>query len=231
MTTMTLSTETTAILKNFASINQSIWFKAGTQIRTRSQSREVYAFADLKEQIPTDFAVYDLPRLLNVCGLFSEQPEFKFGTMDNGVLIGNGKSSVRYIFSDPIIVPDYCVRPEEYDKNPKMPAIISTFNLKHEQLGRIIKAASVLNSPNISITSDGTSVKLIAHDKKNSLCDKFELELDGATTDKPFNVELKLETLRLIPGDYMVDVGEKIAVRFTNQTTPVTYFICAQIAV
>ena len=228
--TIQLSSETLAILKNFATISQSIWFKEGDSIKTRAPSREVYAIANIGEVFPIDFSIYDLPRFLNVIGLFETETELRFEEIDNGVVIGSGKNCVRYIFSDPIIMPNNCVPPSEYDKKPRLPEIVGNFKLKSEILDKVKKAASVLGSPNISIVSIDGEVKLIAHDKKNTLSDQFAMEIDGAQVSKNFVVDLKLETLRLLPGEYEVSVAEKIAVHFQNKTIPVEYFISCQIS-
>lgn len=230
-TTVKLSAETMAIMKNFAAISGSQWFKQGSEIKTRSSSREVYALAKISETLPADFAVYDLPRLLNVVGLFGDEAELTFGEIDNGVIVGAGRNKVKYVFSDPIIMPQNCVTPEEYEKNPRIPPQVGAFTLKSDQLDKVKKAASVLGNPNISIVSDGTTVSLITHDLKNKLSDQFILEVEGATVDKAFQVDLKLETLRLIPGEYEITVAEKIVVHFKHATLPVEYYICGQITV
>lgn len=226
MKKINLSQQTIMILKNFSTINPSIYFVEGNVIKTRSMATDVYAMATIQEEIPKEFAVYDLNRFLSVCGLFAESPELNFNVIDNGVMIGSASNAVRYIYSDPIIIPEAVVSPEEYVKNPKMPPIAAQFTLKTEQLNRVIKAASVLGSPNVSIISDGTTLQITTHDKRQKLCDQYNLIIENPTSlNGAFNIDLKLETLRLIPGDYEVSVGERIAVRFNNEAAGVQYFI------
>ena len=57
---MKLSNETLTVLKNFASINQGIQFKQGKKIKTMSSGKSVLAEANLKDEFPQDFCVYDL---------------------------------------------------------------------------------------------------------------------------------------------------------------------------
>ena len=57
---MKLSNETLTVLKNFSSINQGIQFKQGTKLATVSAGKTVLAQANLKDNFPQDFCVYDL---------------------------------------------------------------------------------------------------------------------------------------------------------------------------
>ena len=62
---MKLTEKTLNLLKNFASINQSILFKKGSTLRTMSVMKNILAEADIGEEIPQDFAIYDLVQFFN----------------------------------------------------------------------------------------------------------------------------------------------------------------------
>ena len=62
---MKLSDRTINLLKNFASINQSILFKQGKSLRTISVMKNILAEANIDEDIPQEFGVYDLSQFLN----------------------------------------------------------------------------------------------------------------------------------------------------------------------
>jgi hypothetical protein len=66
---MKLSESTIVILKNFSSINQSIFIKKGSKLRTMSVMRNILAEANVSEIFPKDFAIYDLNQFLNGLGL------------------------------------------------------------------------------------------------------------------------------------------------------------------
>ena len=57
---MKLSDKTLTLLKNFSSINQSILFKHGSSLRTISVMKNILAEAQIDEEIPKDFGIYDL---------------------------------------------------------------------------------------------------------------------------------------------------------------------------
>ena len=69
---MKLSDETLSLLKNFSSINQSILFKQGNSLRTISVMKNILAEATIKEDIPTDFGIYDLNQFLNALSLHQQ---------------------------------------------------------------------------------------------------------------------------------------------------------------
>ena len=62
--TVKLSKQTVSFLKNFSTINKSILIKTGNFIDTISVNKNIISFTDIKEYIPVDMAIYDLPLFL-----------------------------------------------------------------------------------------------------------------------------------------------------------------------
>ena len=75
--TVKLSKQTVNFLKNFSTINKSILIKAGNFIDTISVNKNIISFTDIKEYIPVDMAIYDLPLFLGALSLF-ETPTLFF---------------------------------------------------------------------------------------------------------------------------------------------------------
>lgn len=63
---MKLSSETLAILKNFATINPGIVFKEGNTLSTMSQQKNILADAIVNETFNYTFGIYDLNNFLSV---------------------------------------------------------------------------------------------------------------------------------------------------------------------
>ena len=95
---MRLSEQTVALLKNFSGINQNIQFKAGSKISTISAQKNILVSAEVPESFPSDFAIYDLNKLLGVMSLFQD-PDLEIG--DKTMKVG-GK--VDYMFADPSMI-------------------------------------------------------------------------------------------------------------------------------
>lgn len=213
-----LNQNTTEILKNFAAICQNIQFKAGNVVKTKAASNNVIGIATLDQTFPMDFAVYDLPKFLSVLSLYKD-PELSFN--DRFVLIGEDNRSVKYQYSDPktIVAVDY-------SKNPKLPPTLTEFTITAEQFAKVMKAASVLSSPNITIEGKDGRLCVLAQDVKNPSSDTFEIEI--GQTDKQFKVIYEVGVFKLLPEDYKVTV-------FNSQMTVlecarVTYFLAATIS-
>ena len=100
--TMKLSDRTINLLKNFSSINQSILFKEGNSLRTISVMKNILAEANIAEDIPRDFGIYDLNQFLNGLNLH-QNAELDFQN-DGYVVIKEGRSRSKYFFADPNVI-------------------------------------------------------------------------------------------------------------------------------
>lgn len=218
---MKLSVDTLSVLKNFASINQGIMFKKGKVLRTVSPHKNVMAEATVSDEFPTDFGVYDLNNFLSVLSLHKEEPTIDF--QDNNVLISGlqGRSKIKYRFCAPHMI---VVAPE---KAIAMPDPEISFELKAEDLEWIMKAASVLSSPCITIDSDGTKVFVSTYDPTNDSAHTDSLEICNGSGAK-YKMVFKLENLKMLPGSYDVKISSKGISNFKHKTLNVQYWIATE---
>ena len=100
--TMKLSENTLTILKNFAGINQSILVKKGNKLRTISIAKNILSEAEILEEFPRDFAIYDLNQFLNGLSLHQD-PDLDFSG-ETHITIRDGKRRVKYFYSDPNVI-------------------------------------------------------------------------------------------------------------------------------
>ena len=221
---MNLSEKTFNLLKNFSSINQSILFKKGNTLRTMSVMKNILAEADIEEEIPQDFAIYDLNEFLAALSLFEKiDLDFK----DDFVVItegGDSRRALQYWYSDPSVV-----------THPKtditMPDPDVQFEFASSTLSEVTKAASIIGAPDMVLegTSKGNAVIKVT-DKKNATANDFKvgLPVDENTKDVPYKFWFKVENLKLIPGSYEVNVSSKKISHFSNTKVPVRYFIALE---
>ena len=215
---MKLSDRTINLLKNFASINQSILFKQGKSLRTISVMKNILAEANVDEDFPQDFGVYDLSQFLNSLGLFHE-PELNF-TGQSFVNIKEGKQRSKYFFADPSVI----VSPPE--KSISLPTVDVEFTLKSSQLDRLLKAASVYHLTDLSVVGDGKEIKMVVSDRKNDTSNDFSIVV-GDTSDT-FSFNFKVENIKILPGTYDVVVSQKNISRFVSTTRDLTYYIALE---
>tara|TARA_A100001201_G_scaffold86709_1_gene76396 strand:+ start:793 stop:1455 length:663 start_codon:yes stop_codon:yes gene_type:complete len=215
---MKLSDKTINLLKNFSDINQSILFKKGNKLRTISVMKNILAEADIPEDFPKDFGIYDLNQFLR--GVFlHNQPELDFGN-DGHVVIREGKTRSKYFFADPSVI----VTPP--DKELTLPNVDVEFELSTEQLDKVRKAVLAFQLPDLSVVGEAGVVKLVVHDKKNDTSNDFQVIV--GETESEFCFNFKVENIKILPGAYKVAISSKLLSRFTNSDYDLTYYIALE---
>ena len=216
--TMKLSEKTLSLLKNFSNINQSIVFKTGNSLRTISLMKNILAEAELEENIPQDFAIYDLNQFLNGLSLH-QNPELDF-TNDGYVVIKEGKMRSKYFFADPGVI----TTPP--DKDIALPSEDVCFELKTQDLVALQKAAAIYQLPDMSVVGEHGVVKLLVRDKKNDTSNDFSVVV--GETDSVFSFNFKVENIKILPGTYEVVVSNKLLSRFQSTTRDLVYYIALE---
>ena len=213
---MKLSNETISVLKNFSTINANLMVKAGSSLSTMSAMKNIVAKADVTEEFPSDFAIYDLNEFLSALSLFGK-PDLEFN--DDFVIIteeGTSKS-LKYWYSDPSVV-------TTPSKEISVPSTELTFNLSSDTLNEITKAAAVIGVPDMALAGG----KLMVTDKKNSTANAYETSLDVGSVDAEYKFWFKVENLKVMPGAYDVEVSSKKISHFTNTKLGVQYWIALE---
>jgi len=215
---MKLSDKTLSVLKNFSTINQSILFKQGNKLRTISVMKNILAEANISEEIPKDFGIYDLSQFLNGLSLH-QNPELDFGN-DGHVVIKEGRMRSKYFFADPQVI----ITPPE--KAIDLPSEDVSFELRTEQLDKLLKAAAIYQLPDLAVIGEAGVVKLLVRDKKNDTSNDFSVIV--GETDKQFSFNFKIENIKILPGTYDVIVSQKLLSRFVSKNHDLTYYIALE---
>ena len=213
---MKLSNETVSVLKNFSTINQNLVIKGGNKIATMSAMKNIVANAEVIEDFPQEFAIYDLNEFLSAISLFSK-PELEFEN-DFVMITEEGTStSLKYWYSDPSVV-------TTPTKDITMPECEVKFNLSSDTLSTVTKAAAVIGAPDMALESGSLKVT----DKKNDTANNYALDLDVDSQSENYKFWFKVENLKLIQGSYDVQVSSKNISHFKNSTGNVEYFIALE---
>lgn len=214
---MFLSQETISILKNMSGINQSILIKEGKRIRSMSVMKNVLVESDILETFDREVPIYDLSQFLNCLSLI---PGAEVNLKEDYIQITDGVNSIDYRYADPTVITS------PPDKELVLPSEDVCVTLTEDQIDRAKKSSAVLQIPDISLVGDGKTIFLTVRDKKNSGSNSFNIEV--GTTDLVFQFNMKVENLKLIPGDYDVIISSKNLSKFTNHSRAVTYFIALE---
>ena len=217
--TMKLSDNTLTLLKNFAGINQSILVKQGNKLRTISIAKNILAEAEITEEFPREFAVYDLNQFLNGLSLHQD-PDLDF-TEDSYITIREGKRRVKYFYADPNVI----ISPPE--KEIKLPSEDVCFQLETGSLEKLVKAAAVYQLPDISAIGDAGVIRLVVRDKKNDTSNEYSIVV--GETDEQFTFNFKVENIsKIVSGAYNVVVSRKLLSQFTNTKHNLSYWIALE---
>lgn len=214
-----LSDQTISILKNFATINPNIVLQPGGKVKTIAEAKNILASASISEDFPSEMGIYDLNEFLSVLSLITK-PSITFE--ENSAVISSisGASKVRYFFSDPSIL-------TAPSKDINMPEADVTISLKARDLQSVAKAAAVLGHNELSIVGSNGKVVLQVLDSKDSSANTFDYDV-GVNTDSEFNFIFNIANLKLLPGDYSVEISSKLISRWTNTANDTQYFIALE---
>lgn len=218
---MKLSQSTISILKTFASINSNILLSPGKTLTTIAVAQNIFANAVIDEEIPNEFGIYNLAEFLGAISLFKE-PEIKFS--EKFVTISDAQNtsySLKYVGADKTIL----VFPE---REVKIPQFDVEFPLSNEQLSAIQKGATVIGAPDILVNGSESGLFLKVCDRKNPLSNDFSIQVSDQPQVSDFSFPLKVENIKLIPGDHVVSISPKGTSRWFNAAAKTTVFVALE---
>lgn len=216
---MKLSESFIEVLKNFADINNGIVIKPGSVLRTISSNKTILAEAHVDEVFETEFGIYDLHKTLALLSLNKAAPEVQI-TGDSLVYIGlNGKGKIKQRFTDAKLInspPNKSINIAKFDV---------TFKLPVEVFDWIFNVSSILKCPHIVVEGSDDAITLNAVDVKGEVVDSADVSLEGEFSVKEFKAVFKIENLKVLPGEYTVEVSSAGVSKFTHKTKKLTYWV------
>ena len=216
---MKLSKDTLDVLKNFASINSGLEFKKGNTIRTMSSGKTVLAKANLKDEFPQDFCVYDLNQFLSVHSMF-DNTEIEFDDKNVVFKFGPRKSTKYRKTAKEMIV----TAPE---KELALPSVDITFTLSKEDFADLLKSANILQSPHIAVESKDDKIVLTAFNAKDDSAHTNSVEV-AEGNGKTFKMVFLTDNLKMIPGSYDVEISAKGLASFKNKNVDLQYWVATE---
>lgn len=217
---MKLDNRTVQILRNFSAINPGLQFTKGKTLITVSPQTTTVARALLSEEIPSSFAIHDLPKFLGVLSLF-ETPEISLH--DTNMTISSGQQKVHYTYADSrnLITPSEKLI-EWLDNGNTTPDI--TFTLSNDVLTKVMNALKILQLPEIAITAKDGKLYVEAINFKNPSADTYSVEI--LDTELKFRMIFKAENIKLMPSDYLVGICSQGLATFKG--ADVSYWITSE---
>ena len=216
---MQISKSTIDILKNFSSINGSILVKPGNRLDTISITKNILASAEISETFDTEFGIYDVAEFLNV--VTSE--EFIGGDFtweEKYVILSKDRAVCRYVYADSSTI----VSPENV---VKMPDAEINFTLTQVDFNAVKNMSSALGKNDLALISDGVTTNLSVLDRKDPTTNNFEIVVGDGHPEK-FSMYSKVENLKIMNGDYDVQISSGGISYLKHTEIPVEYWIALE---
>jgi len=221
MSTVNISKSTMMVLKNFSTINGSIVIRQGSTIKTINVGENLVAEYECEETFPQTFAIYDLNQFLAGVSLF-DRPSLVFGNGEYLTIQGNGRNA-KYYFSDPEITLKTAP-----DRKVNFPGADIEFTIKEKDLENLRKASDVYGIPDLVFKSDDQGIiTLNLCDRENETSNVYTQEVKGETTGE-YELSMKMENIRLLPGEYEVKISSKLITQWKNTSLNLTYWIALE---
>ena len=222
---MKISTKTLDILKNFSEINQSIVIKPGNIIKTVNPLKNILAQAEIAENFVNEFAIYNINEFISYLSELNE-PDLTFNEKYFTISTKEDKGSIyppKYKYADPTFI----VQPPE--KGISMPECDINFELTTDIYCHLNKIATILQLHDLQIKgcSKSNKVYMILTNKKDK-ASNIHSRIVGDSVSKHFNVYIKRENLKIIPGDYKVSISSEGVSHFKNKAENLEYWIAME---
>jgi hypothetical protein len=213
---MKLSKETLALIKNYASINSNLLLKAGNKLSTLAVGNTIMSTVTVTETFPSEFGIYDVNEFLGALSLFDDA-DLEFS--DKYVTMSQGKGSIKYFAAaeSAMVVPK---------KDITFPDAEINFTLDANVYSMILKTAPLLKSSDVSLVGNGSTIAIVVVDKKNQTGNAYNYEL--GTTTLNFKINLKIDNLKMLPGDYDVSISSKKISRFKAKGSDLVYYVAVE---
>ena len=217
---MKISTKTLDVLKNFSEINQSILIKKGKKLKTVSALKNILAHAEVEDDFPQDFAIYQLNEVIGVLSTMNN-PDLTFH--DKYVMLSQENGAcTKYFYAEPSVV----ISPE---KDITMPSEDINFTLLEKQYNDLLKMSSILQLNDILVKgcSKSNGQYLAVTNKKNDTSNDYSIKVGEGVTE-PYKMYFKTENLKMVVGDYNVHISSKGISHLENMNIKLDYWIALE---
>lgn len=215
---MKLSEYTLSVLKNFSTINSGIVLASGKIQRTISPEQTILVEAELDDEFPIQFGIYDLNLFLGNISML-DNPELVFS--DDQVSMSDSTFKLSYKPCRPELI----ICPPK--KTLELTDVDVKFEMSNNVLSKILRLASINTLPSLSVVAKNGSLSLKAHDASNSSANNVESKIDD-WSGNDFFATFKAVNLKIVPDDYIVELKERKFAKITSKTRKLTYFIALE---
>ena len=221
---ITFSKESIDTLKKTFEVNQCVRLVGNDKtLRVKSTDSTMMMIAELEEEPPRDFYIYNLKEFLSVLAIIDE-PELDFSNEKFlKIQSPDGKQTLRYMESDPEFVTSYIAKDVPFTDE------VFEVEVPEKEYTNVIKAASSMNLEYVGFVCDGEKITISAFNKNNgdgNVANNYSFDL--GEHDTPFQMFYKLATqninVLMNEGDLTFTVAKKKISKIKTESGK-TFFI------
>jgi hypothetical protein len=174
--------------------------------------------AELEDVMPEQFGIYDLNQFLGNISTLSN-PDMTFS--DLAVIMNDGDISFNYYSCSPNLI----VSPP--DKELKLKQVDVSFTLTNVVLSKLLKLAAMNSLTHLSVVGKNGEIRLQTHEKANDTSNHASIKLNDYNGED-FSASFKVDNIKLIPGDYDVEIQLGAFAKFISKNNKIKYFIALE---
>jgi hypothetical protein len=114
------------------------------------------------------------------------------------------------------------------NKTITMPSKEVSFKLNGDNLTKLKRAAGVIGAPDLVLEKKNADVFLTVKDKKNDTANTFSIDVDTVEDGSDFKFFFKVENLKVMDGDYDVDISSKNISHLASSNKDVEYWVALE---
>ena len=114
------------------------------------------------------------------------------------------------------------------NKELKIPEAVVHCEIKEEDFKEIQRAAGVLQLPDLKISSEGDKINLTVHDRKDPSSNSWTFEVGDNIEDADFSFLFKVENMKMLSGDYNVEICKNSVAKFSNKAIDLSYWVAME---
>jgi len=220
---MKISPETVSLLQSFSQISSNLLVKPGNKLATRNAVNSIQARAQINENFPTQFAIYDLNQLLSLISV-SQGADIEFGEKSLVIKSDNG-GVIEYFYADESLVQAPSDNAPEFEN-------LYSFNISASDITSMTKISSIVGASMMNVISENGEAFLTLNDPKNSTSHSYRKIL--GPSDMNFDVKMPMDSFKFVPDNYTVNIsnaigrgGKVLVFFFESCNRDLTYLVAA----
>lgn len=222
---MKLTKEDLSILKNFSTINNSLWVDETKFVKTIHPAGNVIGVYELESEFPQKFGIYNLSEFLSILSLFDiEETAIKFTNRE--ILLKYKNNMVKYVLFEKALIRGF-ENMKSAEKYKSFNKFNCTFNISSEEIKKMKRISNILDIDDIIVGISPKKSMILIDDRDNMLANKYAINIENPKGEG--KIIISVERLFMIDDDYECSVITNKLIKFQSKNKKLFYLIGASV--